>query len=227
MVYARTVGERVYSFEPSGGLIDGALVMNDFETGSYWYLMNHTAVAGPARGQRLRVLPVAEKTTWREWVAAHPQTKVLSVGGVEDVPVDPYANYFASPRGFRGLSGADDRLPAKEPIFAWASGGKSWCVPCKAFAGRARLLRAGDEEVLLFRPARASVYRSSGAWRGRFRREGARVRCLDTSALFDPQSGRWEGKEPTRLDGFDTFWVSWSLAHPDTQVLGRPRRRSF
>ena len=49
-MYARSYAGKEYSFEPSGGLIDGALVMQDFETNSYWYIMTQEAVSGAAKG---------------------------------------------------------------------------------------------------------------------------------------------------------------------------------
>ena len=43
MVYARKYGEQLLGFEPSGGLVNGSLVMRDFETDSFWSLMTGEA----------------------------------------------------------------------------------------------------------------------------------------------------------------------------------------
>jgi hypothetical protein len=54
----------------------GNLVMYDVETGSYWSQLLLTAICGPHLGTELRPLP-AELTTWGDWTATHPDTRVL------------------------------------------------------------------------------------------------------------------------------------------------------
>lgn len=55
---------------------DWGLVMYDAATGSYWSQLIATAICGPERGTRLRLLP-AEATTWGAWRRRHPDTTVL------------------------------------------------------------------------------------------------------------------------------------------------------
>ena len=61
MVYGRRFGERELRFEISGGLIDGALVMRDLETDSYWSIMQAEAIGGALKGEQLAERPVAPK----------------------------------------------------------------------------------------------------------------------------------------------------------------------
>jgi hypothetical protein len=219
-VYARTSGGKVYSFEPSGGLIDGALVMNDFETNSYWFIMSHECIAGEAKGKTLKELPVGRKMRWSQWVGKHPKTLVLSVNGRQDIPGDPYANYFASDQGFRGLQARDKRLPGKASVYAVQLGQRKIAVPFSAFEGGALIPLGDGEQLFLFRPKGAHMFQSSLAFRGHeLERDGDVIRDAASGARFNSSRGEWAGPVPTRVHGFDTFWISWSLAHPETELL--------
>ena len=220
-MYARTVGDRVFSFEPSGGLINAALVMNDFETGSYWFIMTHECIAGEAKGATLTELPVGRKMRWREWRALHPKTLVLSVNGAQDSARDPYANYFGSKQGFRGLKADDTRLEAKDSIFAIKLGGRKIAVPFGAFDGGALLPLGDGEQLFLYRPKGAPIFQSTLAFRGsKLELDGEGFRDAETGARFNTSRGDWVGRAPTRVEGFDTFWIAWSLANPETELLG-------
>jgi hypothetical protein len=96
VVYGREYGSDELQFEASGGLMYAALVMQDKETDTYWSIMSGDAVAGELKGRKLEELPVSVKTRWKDWLAAHPDTVVLSVDGVEHPPVNPYEKYFES-----------------------------------------------------------------------------------------------------------------------------------
>lgn len=224
-MYARQYGERTLTLEASGGLIDAALVMRDDETDSYWSLMKGRALSGPLAGQPLEELPGSEKLPWSEWRERHPDTLVLSVRGREHDHTEPYANYFGSDEGFRGAEATDDRLPTKAPVYAFRLGERAYAAPFDAFAGGAAFA-AGEASVFLHRPEGAAIFRSSHAVRGEgfVRRDGAWVE-VGSGARFDPATGAWAGGEagtgPSPLEGFDTFWYSWSLVHPETEVLGR------
>jgi hypothetical protein len=44
---------------------------------------------------------------------------------------------------------------------------------------------------------------------------------LATGARFEAERVRFVGGQVARLGGFDTFWYTWSLSHPDTTLLGQ------
>ena len=231
-MYARSYNGRTFAFEPSGGLIHAARVMQDFETDSYWSMMQGRAIAGAAKGTRLRELPVATKTQWKRWVARHPDTKVLSVRGRQDVPFNPYTRYFRSRKGFRGLEAKDRRLPTKEPVYALQRGARAYAIPFRAFEGGAALRLDARTHLFLHRPAGVAVFHSTGAYASPspFVREGGTWRHPASGARYDPRREAWVGarsgaRRPERLSGFDTFWYQWSLVHPKTAVLGLARKR--
>lgn len=223
-MYSRSVAGTVCSFEASGGLINGSLVMQDRETDTYWELMKSEGIAGPLRGKHLTKLP-ALKTQWSDWEKSHPKTLVLSVNGREDISRNPYANYFKSSKGFRGLRAADERLATKAPLLALTHEGLHLAIPHAHVTGGG-VLALPDKGGSLFahRPAGASVFRSTRAYfvRGKVeRREGTWVH-VPSGARFDTEREEWspgKGPAPRPLNGMDTFWVTWSLAHPKTLVL--------
>ena len=221
-MYGREYGGKVLNFEASGGLINASLVMQDKETDSYWSILTGDALAGELAGTRLAELPVGVKTQWKDWVARHPDTLVLSVGGVEHEERNPYDNYFSSDEGYRGLSGADGRLTAKAPVYSFQLAGKAYAVPHAAFVGGAAF-KVGEREVFLYRPPGVAVFYSTLAWiapGGFDEREGAWYDAA-SGGRFDAAGGGFSGAEVERLDGFDTFWYNWSLIHPQTEVLGQ------
>ncbi|RMD94031.1 MAG: DUF3179 domain-containing protein, partial [Calditrichaeota bacterium] len=118
-MYGREYQGKTLSFEPSGGLMNSSLVMQDRETDSYWSIMTGDAIGGKMKGEKLKELPVGVKMKWKDWIKKHPNTLVLSVQGREDVPRNVYRDYFRSGRGFRGIKAKDKRLKTKEPIFAF------------------------------------------------------------------------------------------------------------
>ena len=194
--------------------------MQDRETDSYWSIMKGRSTAGRLRGTDLVELPGSEKTRWGDWVAEHPETKVLSVRGREHAR-DSYASYWRDPQGFRGQRAADRRLDTKQPIFAFKRGGEHYAVAHDRIeAGRALQLPDGTR-LLLYRPKNAPLFESTDAFTSRagFALDDEAWVELETGATFDPKLSRFRGGKVTRLRGFDTFWYNWSLNNPDTHLL--------
>lgn len=215
MVYGRDVAGRTLDLEASGALLSASLVMRDRQTDSWWSIMTSKAIGGPLLGTLLPELGVGEKTTWGEWRRRHPDTLVLSVDGREHVETNPYDRYFSSGSTFRDAELTDDRLSAKEPIFAFRLGGTAWAVPHRAFTGGELFdLPDGNEKLLLFRAKGASIYASTEAWLVAPETAGERPRVrrlLEAARAGEP------GFE--RLEGFDTFWYTWAGVNRDSKLL--------
>lgn len=215
MVYGRDVAGHTLDLEPSGALHTASLVMRDRQTDSWWSIMSSDAIGGPLEGTRLPELPVGEKTPWGDWRKEHPDTLVLSVGGKEHVASNPYDRYLSSEGTFRGAELADDRLPAKEPIFAFHLDGEPWAVPHRAFAGGELFVLPGrDRMLLLFRDRGASIYASTEAWLVEPEAAGKRPR---TPRLREAARAGEPGFE--RLEGFDTFWYTWVGVNRDSRLV--------
>ena len=180
-------------------------------------------MAGVKRGTKLRQLPIGEKMRWRDWLKKHPDTLVLSIDGREDAP-NRYAGYFLSPQGFRDAFARDGRLRTKTPIFAFRLNEKAYAVPFKAIKKQGSVFQIDGASVLLYRKDR-KLYNATIAYisrRGDFVRRDGTWLDLASGCRFDPASGTFVGDErscPEKLPGFDTFWYTWSLSNPTTNVL--------
>jgi len=205
------------SFEASGALKSASLVLRDRETDSWWSIMSSDAIGGELEGADLVELPFASKTTWKEWVARHPDTRVLSVDGTEHVDSDPYADYFASDRTFRDLEISDQRLAPKTPVFAFHLDGVAFAVPHEAFEGGARipLTDGSGRSLLLFRESGSPLQASSRA----FLVEPGWVDppSRPVAELIRAATEGSTGLEP--LAGFDTFWYSWIAVNQESELL--------
>lgn len=92
---------RELNFGVSGMLYKANVLMYDRQTESLWSQVRREAVAGRLTGEGLEVLP-STLTTWDKWRKKYPNTEVLSIetGFSRDYTQDPYADYYASQKGF-------------------------------------------------------------------------------------------------------------------------------
>lgn len=222
-MYGREYEGKTLRFEPSGGLIESALVMQDKETDTYWSVMKGQAIAGELDGTKLDELPVGMKMRWKEWVQLYPETEVLSIEGREDIPRNPYHDYLNSGEGFRDSEVNDKRLPTKEPVFGFKLEGKAYVVPFKKIEGGV-VFELEGQSIFLFRPKKSPLYQSTVAYRtrGTFRKRSGVWSHQSPPQSFQEQLGVFRGQrdqEPVRMEGFDTFWYTWSPMHPGSLIL--------
>ena len=85
-------------FGNQGALYRGAMTWYDHESGSVWSQPLGMAIAGPAAGRTLRLLP-SRLTTWREWRSAHPDTLALVV----NEPALPFRGRRPGPEHVAGV----------------------------------------------------------------------------------------------------------------------------
>ena len=226
-VYGRRYDGRDLAFEPDGGLLNASLVVRDRETDSLWSILTGDAIDGDFQGTRLDQWPVGQKVQWRDWRERHPETLVLSVDGREHIGTNPYDMYFASSTPFRGIESQDDRLPSREPIYAFRMGDTRCAAPFSSFEGGA-VFRVEERELFLYRPRGAELQHSTLAFEaleGDFVHGEDGWRHRPSGARFDPEGGVFgvardaSAPLPARFEGLDTFWYMWSLTHPETAVL--------
>jgi hypothetical protein len=239
-VYDRRYNDKVLAFEPSGALMDAALIMRDRETDSWWSIMTGDAIGGELEGTPLKELPLAVKMQWGEWKKRYPDTKVLSVDGKEHDPSDPYDRYFSSSEGFRKMTTADTRLFDKTSIYSFQIDGAAYAVPHATIEGGAVFKVDDGREVFLYREPGSSMFASTMAYvsdikgkKSRFAKKSGRWRDRHTEAVFSGDAGFPAGddgeersaeektKTPrlSKLAGFDTFWYIWSTTHKNVVIL--------
>ena len=223
VVYGREYDGQELTFEPSGGLINASLVMQDRETDSYWSIMTDEAVQGARKGEKLKKIYAGKKIMWKDWRQEHPNTLVLSVDGKEDTSFG-YSRYFGSDEGFRGISAKDTRMEDKEPIFTFHLAGAKYAIPFKLVEG-GKIINIGDKNLFIFRPMGSAIFYSTVAYRSNDRNfiyEDGLWKIEYTSCIFDRELGAFPEDEKdcsAILEGFDTFWYIWSLTNPDTKVI--------
>jgi Protein of unknown function (DUF3179) len=98
VTFSRVVKDEPRSFGVSGLLYNSDVLLYDRESNSLWSQILGKAVTGPAKGEKLAVVPTAH-TSWEDWFARHPETLVLSedTGFARDYSRDPYAGYDVNP----------------------------------------------------------------------------------------------------------------------------------
>jgi hypothetical protein len=185
--------------------------------------MKGESIGGEYKGTQLQELPVAQKLRWADWRLLHPDTLVLSVNGLEDVPVNPYEPYLHSEDGFRGMEAEDHRLETKQEIFAFRLDGRAFAAAFPTLVG-GKTFQIDAFTLFLFRGSESPIYESTVAYkivRGTVERIDQNWTHRPSGAVFDNSSRTWtqkvQGIEP--LAGFDTFWYTWSPFHPDSEIL--------
>ncbi len=225
---------RVFSPEPGGQTDDFRLVgmdhfnamFEDKRTGTWWRQATGEAVVGPLRGQQLPELG-ARQMTLGEWVAEHPNTRVLQADPTFAKEFDHMKNYE------KGLSKGEltRRDSASWQPKSWVVG-VEWGGAATAFDWNqlqiSRVLSGtvGTEPVLLT-IAPDSV--SFGAWSRRVNGKTRTFACANRQ-LTDHETGSvwtWRGTcVAGALRGcqlalipkaYQEFWHSWRSFHPQTR----------
>ncbi len=226
--------EAPFEFGSSGFLYRSNKLMYDQATHSLWNQFTGRPVTGPLTGSgiELKVRPVAI-TSWREWRAAHPTTRLLSLQTGHQRNYSPgaaYGAYFASPELMFPALTQDRRLEPKDYVFALRGSGVERAWPLTLFAG-GRVINdaAGIVNIVLVGDAATRTVRA-------YRRDG-----LDFTTGRDTQHLRargqdWriteaaliasDGRQLDRMPGHIAYWFAWAGYLGDRGELGAaPRRR--
>jgi hypothetical protein len=136
------LGER--EFGVSGLLYNSNVLMYDRggRPESLWSQVKTTGVSGPAADKSLGTLPL-ELTTWKDWLARHPRTKVLSddTGHRRDYRRNPYAGYFARGELMFPARPVSDRMAAKTPVLGVWTDRAARAYPLSVFGSKSRELQ--------------------------------------------------------------------------------------
>lgn len=212
------VGSEVYRFGTSGLLYRSNKLMYDRNTRTLWNQFSGKPAWGSLVGQdiRLEVLPVVV-TTWGDWYSRHPDSTVLSIetGFMRDYgPGVAYDDYFNSPFTWFNVPVQDDRLAAKDDVFAVRVGEALTAYPIDLLAERVlvhnevgglsivvvatadgeggRAFEAGDIEFASADPVAGTLTDANGnTW------------TISEDALIGP-----EGAMLPRVGGHNAYWFA-------------------
>ena len=220
-------------FGSSGFLYRSNKLMYDKATNSLWNQFTGRPVVGALTGSgiELRILPVAI-TTWKDWLARNPDTRVLSIdtGYNRDYsPGKPYGEYFASKDLMFPARVRDERLKPKDYVFAVRTVGAEKAWPLAAFS-KSRVINdeIGDIDVVLVGDTTSRTVRA-------YRAEGRDFRPdPDNAAKLIDDDGVWaieehnlvgpDGRKLARLAGHIAYWFAWQGYKPAAELAteGKP-----
>jgi len=204
-------------FGSSGFLYRSNKLMYDQETHSLWNQFTGRPVVGPLTGTgiELKVLPVAI-TSWAAWLKQHPNTKVLSLetGFQRDYePGQPYGEYFASAGLMFPALVEDQRLEAKDYVYAIRADGLAKAWPLLDFEER-RVINdyIGDLPVVLIGDVETRTVRA-------YLRNENEVEATKVPSLVKSGGDHWkvqeigliapDGRTMERLPGHIAYWFAW------------------
>lgn len=181
-------------FGVSGLLFNSDVLLYDRTTESLWSQLEHRAVSGPLRGTVLETLFLRD-TTWADWRARHPDTKVLARPRFPDGRLraeygrNPYAGYVLDRNLMFPVGARDRRFHPKEEVFGLVVDGTAVAWPFSELE-RMKTPRqdavAGHDVLLHFDPEHRSAWATD----------------MDGAPLVGQQA----------------LWFAWYAFHPGTEV---------
>lgn len=218
-----------YTFSAAGLVWESRRLFTDQETGSLWDAVSGRAVAGPLAASGISLSPrVSVRTTWGEWAARYPNTRLLSLetGYVRDysegaalrADVDPDAPTFP-------VSHVDDRLGPKERVLGVTVNGARKAYRLADLEQRGFVLdTVGGVAVAIVSGGPglgATVYEAADTafegWSGppddRLMTDAENLRWfIDDERLLNTRNSRVRSALPAQV----AYWFAWSGAFPNT-----------
>jgi len=205
-----------FVFGSSGFLYRSNKLMFDRTTDSLWNQFTGKPVAGPLvdSGIALKTRPVTI-TSWRDWRADHPDTKVLSLetGHRRNYSSGHvYNDYFASPDlMFPSLGGGRD-LVQKDYVFGLRVTAGAKAYPLKVFnGGRVINDRVGLQNVVLVGDAATRTVRAYDSGGRQFTAAGRKQLSASDGVwtVGEEHLTNAAGQRLARLPGHIAYWFGW------------------
>ncbi len=247
VAFERDVNGEVLTFGTSGLLFQDNLVMYDRQSESLWPQLTGEASIGVRTGEQLVAIPLGT-VPWSEFLAAYPDSKVLSQETGFDRPYgkNPYVGYdeAAGDLIFEPTDELDARLLPKERVIGLSGGDTHIAVLRSALVGVDPLqIDVGGQGVVMWHElGQNSALDADSITDGKdvgtvgvfdsrvdgeqltFERVGDAVVDTKTASTWNvlgiATSGAFAGKQLQTVTHLDTFWFSWVLFNPDTTLEG-------
>ena len=201
--------------------------MIDRETGTVWTHLDGKAVQGPLRGARMEMIPMPQMT-WRDWVALHPATMVLS-------PETEFSSRYRTPRigsfNPREARFGDDRLAPNALVVGVEVNGEFEGYDIEDLRRMGSVVNdtlGGEPIVVVYDSATRTGIAYSREVNGQalefYNAAGERLELRDreTGSLWDSQGhaveGRLAGAALQFVPSFISEWYGWSGYHPETAL---------
>lgn len=206
--------DKPFVFGSSGLLYRSNKLMYDQQTHSLWNQFTGEPVTGDLAfsGIRLKTLPVAI-TTWAAWVAANPETTVLSLntGFRRDYGSGVvYRDYFASPDLMFPTRVKADAAP-KSYVYGIREAGSARAWPLSAFEG-GKLIhdRIGETPIILIGDSATRTVRAYESGGLTFERMAGGLTADGTAwAIHEDRLSGPDGSTLRRLPGHVAYRFAW------------------
>ena len=241
-MYSAKINGEPTSFGTSGMLYRSNKVMYDRLTETLWSQLRGEPILGELVGSgiKLEYFPVA-LTTWGEWLAEHPDTKVqsretgyYSPGGYEreDAPRSIYFAYREDPETMFPIWNRDESLAPKQLALGVVAGGayKAYSIDALRQDRVVNDSVGGIDLVIIGSSLSADALA--------FRSEGIQFALPDDApdslpnmlldedgAVWHVERDRlWKDDDPARTlpvhQANVSFWFGWYITYPDTLLYG-------
>jgi hypothetical protein len=232
-----------YTFGSSGFLFRSNKLMYDRQTRTLWNQLTGEPVLGPlvGTGVGLEVLPVVV-TSWGDWLAQHPDTRVLDINTGYQRPYKPgaaYGSYFADPDTMFPVWQRSKLLETKDRIYALQVDGIPKAYPVDLLVAEQVVNDTIGETALVLIAARGEItvqsgqttrYNAGGEVRAYNRMGESFSPGPDADTLLDSSGGVWKvteealvgprGELAARVSGHLAYWFGWYSFFPNTLLYG-------
>ena len=184
------IGNARLTFGVSGLLYNSDVLLYDRQTGSLWSQIEKTAITGEMKGTRLDAFPMTH-TTWRDWVARHPDTEVLSdqTGFRLDYKADQYLDYSRGGKLMFPVAAEDSRYRRKSFVLGLEIDGQFKAYPF------------------------SELNKSQSIFMDEFQGRNFEVRYdkkNKTASIF--------AEDGNELPSLISYWFAWYAFHSDTEI---------
>ena len=243
----RASNGETYDFGSSGFLYRSNKLMYDRQTRTLWNQLTGEPVLGQLVGQNLELTILSVVlTSWGDWLAQHPETKVLNLDtGYQRFyrPGAAYGDYFSSASTMFPVWQRSGLLESKDRIYALRIDGtpKAYPLDDLILEGVVNDQIGGTNIVLIANRGRVSVRGESLRQGNVIYDAGGEVRAFDRGdelfsagddpdVVMDARGREWkvteggllgpQGEIAPRINGHLAYWFGWFAFFPNTLVYG-------
>ena len=222
VAYDRALDGRVLTFEVHRGVYKNGLLLRDKQTQSMWSQMDGKAIMGPLQGRTLTRIPTV-RTSWSDWEALHPATRVLSPPSERVYGIHPYGDYRDSDAILFPYRYRDSSLGAKDLVLGVDLNGSHAAYPLSGISNERVVMDSVGSEAIVV----AYAYGAAFIYLAHDRS----FTHISDSTMEDQNAIRWNmttGRSEDgslsleSLQGNSTvcYWFAWLNVHPKTSLYG-------
>jgi hypothetical protein len=238
----RAANGEIYTFGSSGFLYRSNKLMYDRQTRTLWNQLTGEPVLGELVGEdlKLKFLPVV--TSWKSWLAQHPETLVLDVNTGYQRPYEPgepYGTYFADTETMFPVWQRSNLLETKDRVYALHIEGIPTAYPLDILieelvvndtVGETNIVLVAARGDITVQSDPAITYNAGGEVRAYHRGEESFKPGPDADTVVDTTGRTWQvteealvgpaGELSPRINGHLAYWFGWYSFFPKTVLYG-------